>query len=322
MNINQLDIGLNYKDIVLIPKKGIVDSRDDVDVSCEFFGRKYKLPVCPANMKSVINFDIAEWLSKNNYFYILHRFYDYKNILDWIKQNQDLPLISISLGVKDKDRDLYVKINNNKLRVDIITIDISHGFSEKMEMMIKSLKNMGFKGKIIAGNIWGDKNSVESLTKWGADALKIGLSYGQACVSYQKTRIASPMFSCGLEASQWTNLPLIGDGSIRENGDIVLGICANYDMLMAGSIFAACENSPAEFAQTHISRRKIYYGSASVENKGHNKNIEGKSIYLDCNNMTYKQKLEEIKQDLSSACSFLGGKDLSCIRYADYQVVF
>ncbi len=324
MNINQLSLGLSYHNVVLLPKLGILPSRAQADVSCKFLGKRYKLPVCPANMKCVINFELAEWFSKNEYFYILHRFYDYEEVFKWIANNQSLPLISISLGVNEKDRDFITKLVDSGFRVDVITLDISHGFSQKMEYMIKYIKGSGYPCKIIAGNIFGDKDSVESLTKWGADAIKVGLAYGRACITKNKTGIASPMFSSGLEASKWTNLPLIGDGSIKENGDIALGLYAGYDMVMAGSMFAACRNSPAGYEPIGSGyvdyKKKVYFGSASCEN-GNDKNIEGRCVYLDCNNMTIVEKLEEIKQDLSSTVSFLGGKDLSCIKMAECQFV-
>lgn len=318
MNLRELNIGLNYNNVVLIPKKGILNTRDDADVSQYFLGRIYKLPIIPANMSCVIDFKLAEWFSNNNYFYILHRFYNYDEIYNWILNNQNLPLISISVGVKQKDRDLVKKIRDNKLRIDVITIDISHGYSEQMRLMINYIKTH-LNCRIIAGNIWGDEESVKSLTSWGADALKVGLSYGKACITYLKTRIASPMFSSGLEASKWTSLPLIGDGSIKENGDITLGLRSGYSMLMAGSIFSACKDSPANYDE--IRNIKFYYGSASFYNKGYNKNIEGRLVELPCNNITIQEKLEEIRQDLSSSCSFLGGNNLNCIRNADYQIV-
>ncbi len=331
MNINQIDYGIGYKNIVLIPKRGIVSTRDEVDVSCDFLGKKYKLPICPANMKCVIDFKLAEFLSLNGYFYILHRFYDYDEIFNWIEKNQNLPLISISVGVKERDKEFISKILGAKLRVDIITIDISHGFCDLMKGMIQGIKSLT-NCKVIAGNVWGDNDSVVSLEHWGADAIKVGLSYGQSCITYNKTRIASPMFSCGLEARKWTDLPLIGDGGIRDNGDITLGLRAGYDMIMAGSIFAACDDSPAEFVRdcpggnyfkwnNSHNRLKSYYGSASAENKGHNKNIEGKNIEIECNGLSIEEKLEEIRQDLTSSCSFLGGDRLNCLKHAEYQIV-
>lgn len=312
---------LNYNDIVLVPKCGILSSRDEADVSCKFLGRKYKLPICPANMKCVIDFKLAEWCSENDYFYILHRFCEYEEIFNWIKRKQNLSLISISVGVKQRDIDLIDKIFHAGLRVDVVTIDISHGYSLLMKNMIKEVKS-ALDCKVIAGNIFGDKESVQALTDWGADALKIGLAYGRACITKNKTGIASPMFSSGLKASLYTNLPLIGDGSIKENGDIAIGLRAGYDMLMAGSIFAACIDSPALSLQEHSGKYyKRYYGSASAENKGYNKNVEGKCVILDGNNMTFEEKLEEIRQDLSSAVSFCGGRDLDAIRHTNYLII-
>jgi GMP reductase len=71
---------MNYDQVCLIPKYGILQTREDADVSCEFAGRKWKIPIVPANMETTISFELAEWLSDNNYFYILHRFYEYEEI--------------------------------------------------------------------------------------------------------------------------------------------------------------------------------------------------------------------------------------------------
>ena len=37
-------------------------------------GRRFKLPVVPANMKTVVDEPITEWLAANGYFYVMHRF--------------------------------------------------------------------------------------------------------------------------------------------------------------------------------------------------------------------------------------------------------
>ena len=56
------------------------------------------------------------------------------------------------------------------------------------------------------------------------------------------------------------------------------------------------------------------FGSASAENKGHNNNIEGKLTNIPCNNMTFGQKLVEIKQDLQSSISYAGGNNLEALK--------
>ena len=83
---------------------------------------------------------------------------------------------------------------------------------------------------------------------------------------------------------------------------------------MAGGLFAACIDSPAVSSTVNDVPHKAYFGSASAENKGHNNHIEGKLTNICCNNMTYEEKLFEIKQDLQSAISYSGGFDLSSLQ--------
>ena len=98
------------------------------------------------------------------------------------------------------------------------------------------------------------------------------------------------MFTCvencsDLYSGEWgvneKEIPIIADGGIKYNGDIAKAIRAGAKMVMAGSIFASCTDSPA-FSNINGVPHKAYFGSASFENKGHNKNIEGKltNIYL------------------------------------------
>jgi len=62
---------LYYKDVYLIPKYSELSSRSKADTSVIFGNKKFKLPVTPSNMKSVIDEKWAMWLSENDYFYVL-----------------------------------------------------------------------------------------------------------------------------------------------------------------------------------------------------------------------------------------------------------
>lgn len=311
---------MNYSDICLIPNYGILNSREDADVSIDFGGRRWRLPIIPANMKDTISFELAEWMEANDYFYILHRFYPYEDIYNWIKHNQER-YISISVGVNGIDRDFLGRLVAEGLKVDCITIDVAHSYSENVFNMMIYLEYIYTKIKppfVIVGNISGHPNNsvgnrgVDALTSWGAGAIKVGLSNGKACATYNQTGFASPMFSAGLEASKYATVPLIGDGGIRENGDIAKALVAGFDMVMAGSIFAACTDSPALFTDEFCFaglRYKTYTGSAYG-----NQYNEGKSIAIQWNGMTYVEKLLDIENSLKSAVSYAGGKDLSAFK--------
>ena len=81
---------LSYKDIHLIPNYSTLVSRDDADTSIKFGDFTFKLPVTPSNMASTIDFEKAEYLGRSGYFYILHRFYDYVEILEWLNKSKYL----------------------------------------------------------------------------------------------------------------------------------------------------------------------------------------------------------------------------------------
>ena len=82
----------DYEDIQLIPNKCIVKSRKECDTTVELGKHKFKLPVVPANMETVIDENVAELLASNGYFYIMHRFDEDKR-KDFIKKMKEKNLI-------------------------------------------------------------------------------------------------------------------------------------------------------------------------------------------------------------------------------------
>ena len=53
----------DYDQILLLPRKCRVNSRSECDTSVEFGPRRFKLPVVPANMKTVIDEALCAWLA-------------------------------------------------------------------------------------------------------------------------------------------------------------------------------------------------------------------------------------------------------------------
>lgn len=172
----------SYKDIVLQPAYSEATSRSELDASVEFLGRRFESVAIPANMKCTIDFKKAVQLSEAGYFYVLHRFYDYDEIVKWVEDSQLIKTISISVGVNKKDYSLIDKLVERDLRVDYITIDVAHGHHILVKRMITYIKNKFRKSvNIIAGNV-GTYQAAKDLYDWGADAVKIGLSMGKSCL--------------------------------------------------------------------------------------------------------------------------------------------
>jgi GMP reductase len=291
-----------------LPSYSEIRSRDDINTEVDFLGFKFKSPVVPANMACCIDFKTAEILGCSGYFYILHRFYDYyTQIVPWLARSQGSFPLSISIGIKESDLDFLKHLSESAFKIDFITIDVAHGHhilvKETCEFFHKL--NWNHKPKLIVGN-FGSVKGVSDAVQWGADAAKIGLSMGAACTTYNSTGVGTPMYSIVKEIAEDSDcyIPIIADGQIREVGDIAKAINAKAHMVMIGSMFAACEDSPAEFNfyKTH----KLFYGSASSKNKGYNKYVEGKESYIECNRLKILELHEKIEQGLRSTMSYAG----------------
>jgi GMP reductase len=327
---------LNYKDVHLVPNYSELKSRSQADVFVDFGKFTFKLPLVPANMASCIDMTKATWLAQNGYFYIMHRFYEYDETLNWLRRMNKckdlLPFISISVGIKKRDVDLIATIAEEKLRLDFVTVDVAHGDHSETIGMLRYLnlykKTFNPDLFIIGGNIATSDAYLRMLPY--VQATKVGIACGASCITYNKTGFASPMFSTVQEIANTRdemsgfdnveNAPLIiADGGIGCNGDISKALVAGADMVMAGSMFARCIDSPAMVDPTDPTK-KFYFGSASSMN-GNKKNIEGRTLSMPMNGMTYEQKLNEVYQDLTSAISYAGGDSLEAFKEVEYKLI-
>src|SRR5690554_5861691 len=135
-----MDRVFDYEDIQLIPNKCIVNSRKECDTSVEFGSRRFRLPVVPANMQTIIDEKIAVFLAENNYFYIMHRFEPEKRP-DFVRDMQNAGLYaSISVGIKQDEFIFIEELAQNGLIPEYITIDVAHGHSDGVIRMIRHIK--------------------------------------------------------------------------------------------------------------------------------------------------------------------------------------
>jgi GMP reductase len=309
---------LKYSDVVLRPNYSTLKSRSKAKTSCLLGDKKFKLPVAPANMRAVTNKNKSYWLSENDYFYVMHRFD--VDPLEFCEEAKDWKTVSISVGVQPRDWDDIVLLSSHFCRLDYITVDIAHGHSILMKETIKHIKKFLPDTFIIAGNV-ATSQAVQDLASWGADCVKVGIGQGYVCTTKDKTGFTRPMFSCVLDCAGDSPVPIIADGGIKCNGDIAKALVAGARMVMVGSLFSQCIDSPAISTVLNGAIYKQYFGSASEHNKESKKHIEGVMKEIPSNNMSYEEKLEEIKQDLQSSISYAGGKDLNCLRDVKWDQV-
>jgi GMP reductase len=310
----------DYDNVLLLPRKCRVESRSECDAGIELGGRRFRIPVVPANMKTVVSVPICIWLARNGYFYVMHRF-DLDN-LQFVKDMRAAGVYaSISLGVKPADYETVDQLKAQDLAPDYITIDIAHGHADTVKNMIAYLKEKLPKSFIIAGNV-GTPEGIIDLENWGADATKVGIGPGKVCITRLKTGFGTGGWQ--LSALKWcarvATKPIIADGGIREHGDIAKSIRFGATMIMIGSMLAGLEESPGTTVEVDGKLYKEYYGSASDFNKGEYKHVEGKRI-LEPIKGTLADTLIEMEQDIQSSISYSGGKKLLDIRKVNYVLL-
>jgi GMP reductase len=205
----------DFNDITLIPQFSYVETRSDCDTSITFGKNRFRLPIVPANMESVIDVDLAVNLAKNQYFYILHRFD--VDVVDFVRMMDDKRLISsISIGVNDDSYTIIDSLVNNNLTPDYITIDIAHGYSIKMERMVRYVKKNLPNSFLIGGNVC-TPDAVTDLEEWGCDAVKCGIGGGSACTTYHSTGFGNRGWQASMieDCAKVAKKPIIADGSIK-----------------------------------------------------------------------------------------------------------
>ncbi|BEP44005.1 GMP reductase [Variovorax sp. V15] len=307
----------DYDNILLLPRKCRVESRSECDTSVTLGERCFRLPVVPANMKTVVDESICLWLAQNGYFYVMHRF-DLDNV-KFVKDMQGKGVFaSISLGVKKADYDTVDQLAAQGLVPEYVTIDIAHGHADSVKNMIGYLKQKLPKTFVIAGNV-GTPEAVIDLENWGADATKVGIGPGKVCITKLKTGFGTGGWQ--LSALKWcarvATKPIIADGGIRDHGDIAKSVRFGASMVMIGSLFAGHEESPGKTVEVDGKLFKEYYGSASDFNKGEYKHVEGKRI-LEPIKGKLADTLVEMEQDVQSSISYAGGRALMDIRKVNY----
>jgi len=310
----------DYDNILLLPRRCRVESRAECDASVEFGGRRFKLPVVPANMRTVVDERIAEFLAREGYFYVMHRF-DLDNVAFATAMRGKQLLVSISSGVKPADHEVIDRLAASGVGADYVTIDVAHGHADSVRRTIEHIKTRLPQAFVIAGNV-GTPEAVIDLENWGADATKVGIGPGKVCITRLKTGFGTGGWQ--LSALKWcarvATKPIIADGGIRHHGDIAKSVRFGAAMVMIGSLFAGHEESPGQTVEVDGKLYKEYYGSASDFNKGEYKHVEGKRI-LEPIKGRLADTLREMREDLQSSISYAGGRVLADLKKVNYVIL-
>ena len=151
-------------------------------------------------------------------------------------------------------------------KVDVLVLDSAHGHSSNIIKTVKLVKE-AFPGvQLIAGNI-ATGAAAEELILAGADAVKVGIGPGSICTTRVIAGIGVPQITAISDVSvvcEKYGVPCIADGGIKYSGDMTKAIAAGANVIMVGSLFAGCDESPGEEEIYQGRRFKVYRGMGSL----------------------------------------------------------
>ncbi len=151
------------------------------------------------------------------------------------------------------------------VKVDVISIDTSHGHSKKVLEVIKKIRAKFPDIELIAGNI-ATAAAARALLELGVNAIKVGIGPGSICTTRVVTGAGMPQISAIMEVVKAVEdkVPVIADGGIKFSGDITKALAAGANAVMIGSLLAGTDESPGELIIYHGRSYKKYRGMGSI----------------------------------------------------------
>lgn len=299
--------GLSYDDVLLIPKRGVLDQRKDANISSQLVGDWYlDLPFLSAPMTSVTETEMAIAMAKLGAIGVLHRFctIDEQNEMYLAVREAGYDTL-IALGLHD-GIERAQQINT----MGTFVLDIAHAHTDVAINYVSKFKEAVPTARLIVGNIATAEAALE-LEEAGADALKVGIGPGAACTTRIVTGFGVPQLTAIMDVRDNTNLPIIADGGIKNSGDVVKAIAAGADTVMLGSLLAGADESPLP---------GHYWGMASKKVNGHHapEGIEGIVPLTG----PVEDTINQLAWGLRSGVSYAGARNIDELQeYAEFMRV-
>ncbi|XP_047652370.1 GMP reductase 2 isoform X2 [Phacochoerus africanus] len=178
------DVKLDFKDVLLRPKRSTLKSRSEVDLTRSFSFRNSKhmytgIPIIAANMDTVGTFEMAKVLCKFSLFTAVHKHYSLEQWKEFASQNPDcLEHLAASSGTGSSDFEQLEQILDAIPQVKYICLDVANGYSEHFVEFVKDVRKRFPEHTIMAGNVVTGE-MVEELILSGADIIKVGIGPGK-----------------------------------------------------------------------------------------------------------------------------------------------
>nr|XP_039249141.1 GMP reductase 2-like [Styela clava] len=318
------DIKLDFKDVLLRPKRSTLKSRSQVNLNRHIVFRNSKqtyegVPVIAANMDTTGTFEMAKTFASHGMFVAVHKHYGTEDWANFAKENPScLDNVAISSGTSDADFERISATIKLVPEIKYICLDVANGYSEYFVEYVKKVRHAFPQHTIFAGNVVTGE-MVEELILAGADVIKVGIGPGSVCTTRKKTGVGYPQVSAVIEcadAAHGLGGHIISDGGCSCPGDVAKAFGAGADFVMIGGLFAGHDQSGGETIEREGKKYKLFYGMSSTT--AMQKHVGGVAEYRASEGKTvevpYRGDVNDTVRDIlggiRSTCTYVGASKL------------
>lgn len=318
------DVKLDFKDVLIKPKRSTLSSRGDVDLHRGFIFRNSKheyegVPVIASNMDTVGTFEMAKVLAKHDCFTTVHKHYSLEQWKEFAQKNPDiLKNVAASAGTGEADWKKLSTIINEIPDLNYICLDVANGYSEAFVSFLRKTREAYPQHTIIAGNVVTGE-MVEELILSGADLIKVGIGPGSVCTTRKKAGVGYPQLSAVIEcadAAHGLKGHIISDGGCTCPGDVAKAFGAGADFVMLGGMLAGHDQSGGEIIERGGQMFKLFYGMSSdtamkkyAGGVAEYRASEGKTVEIPYRG-DVQHTILDVLGGLRSACTYTGSAKL------------
>ena len=259
------DIKLDYKDVLIRPKRSTLKSRSEVSLERRTKFRNYEppfpqniedyhydgVPIMAANMDGVGTMEMADVLATGKIFTCLVKTYTAEELIKYFYGDglDRTDYVAMSIGTSESDynklEQVYEKCEDN---LKYVCMDIANGYSDHFAQHVRKVRENFPHLVIIAGNVV-TREMTEELILAGADIVKVGIGPGSVCTTRIQTGVGYPQLSAVIEcadAAHGLGGHIIADGGCTCPGDVAKAFAAGADFVMLGGMLAGHDEGGGE----------------------------------------------------------------------------
>ena len=318
------ELKLDFKDVLIRPKRSTLTTRSEVDISREFHFRNSKveyagIPIVSANMDTTGTFEMARALEPFKLSVALQKYYDVDDYVAFFRGLERKSAAFYSMGIAKADEDKFKRVMLAVGEsIGYVCIDVANGYTESFSRFVAKIREAFPNIVIMAGNVVTGEMT-EQLILSGADIVKVGIGPGSVCTTRQMTGVGYPQLSAIIDcadAAHGLEGHICADGGCTTPGDIAKAFGGGADFVMLGGMLAGHDECAGDVVERNGEKFKRFYGMSSrtamerhAGGVSHYRAAEGKEVLVPLRGPV-AETAQEILGGVRSACTYVGARRL------------